>query len=85
MSTAKQGGKTRQHPPRPGRRLGVKVFGSGKVKTGAIIVRQRGSSFHAGEGTKTGRDFTIFAIKDGVVRFGKHQGKRVVYVTTTSR
>jgi large subunit ribosomal protein L27 len=84
MSAAKQGGKTRQHSPRPGKRLGIKIFGGGQVKTGGIIVRQRGSTFHAAGGTKKGRDFTLFATRPGVVKFRKHQGKRLVYVESTT-
>lgn len=84
MSTAKQGGKTRQHPPRAGKRLGVKLFGDQKVIAGNIIVRQRGSKFFAGEGVEAGRDFTLFATQSGQVKFKTRQGKRVVYVTPTS-
>ncbi|MFH1840778.1 MAG: 50S ribosomal protein L27 [Candidatus Shapirobacteria bacterium] len=83
MSTAKQGGKTRQQSPRPGKRLGVKVFGGGRIKIGSIIVRQRGSGFHPGEGVRMGRDFTLFALKEGIVKFGKRRGKKIVYVSTT--
>ncbi len=82
MSKVKSGGKARQHSQRPGKRLGVKLFGSQKVKTGQIIARQRGTKFHAGEGTDLGRDFTIFATHEGVVNFKIKHGKK--YVTVTS-
>lgn len=49
--------------------LGVKVFGGGKVISGNIIIRQKGSKFNPGEGTRMGHDFTIYAIKSGIVEF----------------
>ena len=80
MSHVKAGGKTRQHSQRAGQRLGVKIFGSQKIKTGQIIVRQRGTEFHAGIGTALGRDYTLFAMRDGIVQFGIKLGKRFVSV-----
>ena len=80
MSKKKSSGSVRQHPPRAGKRLGVKVFGGQKVKVGQIIVRQRGTKFHPGEGTALGRDFTLFAVKEGVVSFKKKMGKTYVVV-----
>lgn len=80
MSHVKAGGKARQHSQRAGKRLGVKIFGSQKIKTGQIIVRQRGTKFHSGEGTALGRDFSLYAMKDGTVLFGQKQGKKVVKV-----
>ncbi|MFA5264854.1 MAG: 50S ribosomal protein L27 [Opitutaceae bacterium] len=53
------------------KRLGLKVFGSQTVIAGNIIVRQRGSKLHAGKNVGTGRDWTLFALKDGVVQFDK--------------
>jgi len=50
------------------------------VKTGQIIARQRGSKFHAGENTRLGKDFTLFAMQDGVVKFKVHHGKNYVDV-----
>lgn len=52
-------------------RLGVKLFGGQSVIAGNIIVRQRGTKFHPGNGVGIGKDFTIFATKDGVVEFKK--------------
>ena len=62
-SKAKQGGNV------AGKRLGVKVSGGSAVKTGQIIVRQRGRNFIPGNNTKMGTDFTIFATSDGFVQF----------------
>jgi large subunit ribosomal protein L27 len=60
-------------------RLGVKIFGGQKVLAGGIIVRQRGSKHHAGKGVGIGRDWTLFALKDGTVQFDKaHRSVSVV-------
>lgn len=55
--------------------LGIKAFGGETVSAGSIIVRQRGTRFHAGENVGTGRDFTLFALCDGTVKFCKTQRK----------
>lgn len=73
-SKAKQGGNVAGH------RLGLKAFGNQKVKAGEIIVRQIGSTFYPGENVGQGRDFTLFAIKEGMVTFKIRQGKKVVEV-----
>jgi large subunit ribosomal protein L27 len=57
------------------KRLGVKLFGGQKVVAGNIIVRQRGSKLHAGENVGTGRDWTLFALKDGTLKFDKAHRK----------
>ena len=57
------------------KRLGVKVYGGQKILAGGIIVRQRGSKHHAGKGVGTGRDWTLFALKDGTVQFDKAHRK----------
>ena len=53
------------------KRLGVKRFGGESVLAGSIIIRQRGTKIHAGRNVGTGRDWTLFALKDGVVEFDK--------------
>jgi large subunit ribosomal protein L27 len=80
MSHKKTQGKTNQKANRPGQRRGVKKFGGQKIKVGQIIVRQVGSSFRAGPGAKTGKDYTIYAIKPGIVKFFKKLGKSFVSV-----
>jgi large subunit ribosomal protein L27 len=82
MSHVKAGGATKQHSQkkRKGKRLGVKLFGGQAVKIGQIIARQRGAKFHAGENTKQGKDFTLFAMQDGFVKFKKLKGKNYVDV-----
>ena len=62
------------------KRLGVKLFGGQKVIAGNIIVRQRGSKLHAGKNVGTGRDWTLFALKDGTLTFDKTH--RTVSVVT---
>ncbi len=61
-------------------RLGVKVFGGESVLAGAIIVRQRGTKLHAGKNVGTGRDWTLFALKDGTVKYDKAH-RKVAIVT----
>ena len=58
------------------KRLGVKVFGSQTINAGGIIIRQRGTKFHPGRNVGLGRDYTIFAMVDGTVRFDRG-GRRV--------
>ena len=55
--------------------LGVKVFGGQAINAGGIIVRQRGTKFHPGKNVGCGRDFTLFALTDGVVEFAKNSRK----------
>lgn len=57
------------------KRLGVKKFGGQAVLAGNILVRQRGTRLHAGANVGTGRDWTLFALKDGVVKYDKAHRK----------
>jgi large subunit ribosomal protein L27 len=61
-------------------RLGVKRFGGQQVNAGEIIVRQRGTHFHPGEGVGRGGDDTLFALVAGQVEFGTRRGRRVVNI-----
>lgn len=56
-------------------RRGIKRFGGQKVTAGSILVRQVGTRFHAGDNVGCGKDYTLFALKDGVVEFNKRQRK----------
>ncbi len=69
MSHVKAGGTAKNVHDSPGQRLGVKLFGGAKVKTGQVIVRQVGMTKRAGKGTFMSRNFTIHAKQDGVVGF----------------
>jgi large subunit ribosomal protein L27 len=73
MSHVKAGGTAKNVHDSPGQRLGVKLFGGAKVKTGQVIVRQVGMSKRGGKGTKVSRNFTIHAAKDGIVKFQKRK------------
>ena len=64
------------------KRLGVKVFAGQPVKSGMIIVRQRGTRFRPGPGTGLGRDDTIFAVREGVVEFRRSGEKRFISVNS---
>ena len=80
MAHKKGGGATKKNRDSAGKRLGVKIFGGQKAKPGNIIIRQRGTAFYSGVGTMLGKDHTIFAVKDGIVKFRTNQGKRIVFV-----
>ena len=82
MSKTKAGGSAKNVHDSPGQRLGIKIFGGSKVKTGQIIVRQIGLTKRPGSGTNMGRDFTIHAAKDGVVKFMPRRVKRFSGRTT---
>ena len=69
MATKKAGGSTRNGRDSEAKRLGVKRFGGESVLAGSIIVRQRGTKFHAGNNVGMGRDHTLFATADGKVKF----------------
>ena len=62
------------------KRLGVKIFGGQPAVSGNIIVRQRGTEYHPGENVGLGKDFTIFALKDGIVEFRKTRSKTLISV-----
>src|SRR5947208_15453653 len=66
------------------KRLGVKRYGGQLVNAGEIIVRQRGTHFHAGNGVGRGGDDTLFALVDGNVEFGTKRGRRVVNVVSAA-
>ena len=69
MAHKKAAGSSRNGRDSNPKMLGVKIFGGQAITAGNIIVRQRGSEFHAGEGVGMGRDHTLFALNDGVVKF----------------
>jgi large subunit ribosomal protein L27 len=69
MAHKKGGGSSRNGRDSAGKRLGVKRYDGQKVNAGTIIVRQRGSTFYPGENVKMGRDYTLFSVVDGLVKF----------------
>jgi len=69
MAHKKAGGSSRNGRDSESKRLGVKVFGGQRISAGSIIIRQRGTRFRNGVNVGCGRDHTLFALTDGVVRF----------------
>ena len=82
MAHKKAGGSSRNGRDSESKRLGVKIFGGQQVVAGNIIVRQRGTRFHPGMNVGIGRDHTLFAKKDGEVRFARKgpKNRRLVSV-----
>ena len=83
MAQKKGGGSTRNGRDSQPKMLGVKVFGGQTIPAGSIIVRQRGTKFHAGANVGIGRDHTLFALVDGVVDYATKgpQNRQAVSVT----
>ena len=71
MAHKKAGGSTRNGRDSESKRLGVKMYGGQRARAGSILVRQRGTRFHPGDNVGLGRDHTLFALRDGVVRFAR--------------
>jgi len=80
MAHKKGGGSTRKNRDSAGKRLGLKIYGKQIAKPGNIILRQRGTKFYAGLGTMLGRDHTVFAVREGIVKFRQKLGKKFVDV-----
>ncbi len=80
MSKTKTQGKTSQHKNRPGKRLGVKKYGGENIKTGQIILTQKGTKVHAGKNVGRGRDHSLYALKNGTVAFITKLGKKLATV-----
>jgi large subunit ribosomal protein L27 len=84
MAHKKAGGSTRNGRDSQSKRLGLKKFGGEAVKAGNILVRQRGTEFHAGENVGVGRDHTLFAKIDGVVSYEERGRIKRRYVDVTN-
>jgi large subunit ribosomal protein L27 len=82
MAHKKGGGSSRNGRDSESKRLGVKVFGGQEVPAGSIIVRQRGTRIHAGQGVARGGDDTLFALVPGRVSFHTSRGRRFATVVT---
>lgn len=80
MAHKKGMGSTKNGRDTIGKRLGVKRHDGQIVKAGNILIRQRGTSVHPGKNVGVGRDYTLFALKDGIVRFERRRNKKVVSV-----
>lgn len=76
----KGGGSTKNGRDSQSKRLGVKAYSGEKVTAGSIIVRQRGTKVYPGVNVGLGKDYTLFALCDGVVKFGMSNGKKIVSI-----
>ena len=83
MAHKKGEGSVKNNRASESKRLGVKIFGGQPAISGNIIVRQRGTTYHPGKNVGVGRDFTLFALTDGVVEFRKKKDNRT-YVSVAS-
>ena len=87
MASKNAGGSTRNGRDSNSQRLVVKVFGGENIRSGGIIVRQRGTKFHIGKNVRLGRDFTIYSVIDGKVAFERLDKQRMkvsVYPVTAA-
>jgi large subunit ribosomal protein L27 len=80
MSHKKGQGSSRNGRDSNGQRRGMKKFGGEPVLAGNILMRQCGTKIHPGKGVGLGRDYTLFALVDGKVRYGKSRGRTVAFV-----
>ena len=76
MAHKKAGGSSRNGRDSQGQRRGVKVFGGENVRAGNILVRQLGTRIHPGKNVGMGRDYTLFSLVDGVVKYGRYDKTR---------
>jgi large subunit ribosomal protein L27 len=82
MSHKKGQGSSRNGRDSNGQRRGVKVFGGQSVNAGSILVRQVGTKIHPGRNVGLGRDFTLFALTNGVVSYGKSRGRTLAHISS---
>ena len=80
MAHKKGAGSTKNGRDSVSKRLGIKVYGNQQAKAGSIIVRQRGLTFKPGKGVRVGKDYTLFAVQDGVVQFETDKNTKFVSV-----
>lgn len=80
MAHTKAQGSVKGNRDSRAKRRGIKLYSGEKTQPGSIIVRQKGSKFFPGDGVMMGRDFTLFAIAEGVVNFKTLKGKKYVEV-----
>ncbi len=85
MAHKKGQGSSRNGRDSQGQRRGIKIYGSEAVEAGNILIRQLGTKFHPGSNVGMGKDFTLFALVDGTVKFSKTRGdRRVVSIVPKS-
>jgi large subunit ribosomal protein L27 len=84
MAHKKGGGSSRNGRDSNSKRLGVKVYGGQTVTAGSILVRQRGTKIHPGDGVGKGGDDTLFATRAGTVDYGESRGRKYATVTPSA-
>jgi large subunit ribosomal protein L27 len=85
MAHKKAGGSSRNGRDSESKRLGIKRYAGESVRAGSILVRQRGSQFHPGENVGMGRDYTLFALINGTVKFQERGPKNRKWVTVRAK
>ena len=80
MAHKKGQGSSRNGRDSNGQRRGMKVFGGQNVTAGSILVRQVGTKIHPGQNVGCGKDYTLFALTHGVVRYGKSRGRMLAHI-----
>jgi len=80
MAHTKAQGSVKGNRDSISKRLGIKMYGGQKAKVGAIIARQKGTKVHPGMGIGIGRDFTLFALVEGLVKFSTRKGRKFVEI-----
>ena len=80
MAHTKSGGTAKGNRDSNPKRLGVKIDGGQKAIAGNILIRQKGTKVNPGKGVGMGNDYTLFALIDGVVKFGQKRGKKIVEI-----
>jgi large subunit ribosomal protein L27 len=80
MAHKKGAGSTKNGRDSNSKRLGIKIYGNQPTKAGAIIVRQRGLTFKPGKGVGVGKDYTLFALQEGVVKFESDKSTKFLSV-----
>ena len=84
MAHKKGQGSSRNGRDSKGQRRGMKVFGGQRVTAGSILVRQLGTRIHPGRNVGLGRDYTLFALRDGVVEYGRSRGRVVARIDSSA-
>ena len=80
MAHKKGAGSTKNGRDSNAKMLGVKIFGNQPAKAGAIIIRQRGLTFKPGKDVNVGKDYTLYALKDGIVQFESDKSRKYVSI-----
>ncbi len=80
MAHTKAQGAVKGNRDSVSKRLGVKLYGGQKAKAGSIIVRQKGTKFHPGKNVSMGKDFTLFSLIEGIVKFKSLNSKKIIDV-----